>query len=361
MKFILEEKIPELLAELAAGGGEVWAPQVIQDTVNTVLFAPWREGADLSLDMNTSVSAKELVLPATEKLFSFRYDRTSAGERIEIGSGEESDSGADAIAPVILFGSRACDAAAFVALDALLLDVSGEAYQDPGYCRRRESLTVITLACTTADAACFCSSFGEGPANKAGSDVFLYPLEGGFLAEPLTDKGKQVTGLRVFEDSCATAPPLAETARVELVGLAEKLAAAFADMELWGRVTERCLSCGYCTYSCPTCHCFNIFDEMRGDRAGERLRSWDACMFHQYTREASGHNPRPRTAHRYRNRLGHKFWYYPENQGAWLCTGCGRCIRGCPGNLDIREAIMAVQEWSGSRAGTVADTGDGDR
>ena len=86
-------------------------------------------------------------------------------------------------------------------------------------------------------------------------------------------------------------------------------------MDFWQRLTENCISCGFCTYGCPTCHCFNIHDEMRGDREGERLRSWDACMFHLYTQETSGHNPRPTLAHRYRNRINHKFSYYPGEPG----------------------------------------------
>jgi len=339
VKFIITEKIPELLESLSNAGQEVWAPQVVRDTVNTVLFAPWIPGADISFDMFTSISAKELVLPATEKLFSFRYRSENDLEAIEIESGEEPQA-----RPILLFGARACDAAALGALDALFNGEPGGAFNDPAYRARRGALTVITLACTSCDTACFCSSFGEGPAEKSGSDIFLYPTEGGYLAEALTDKGKEIVGQQPFEDSCATAPPLVETARVDLTDIASRLRDGFADIDLWEQVAERCLSCGYCTYSCPTCHCFNIFDEMRFDREGERLRGWDACMFHQYTEETSGHNPRPRVAHRYRNRLSHKFWYYPENQGAFLCTGCGRCIRGCPGNLDIREAIAAVQQ-----------------
>lgn len=351
MRFIISDKIPELLGKLSAAGQAVWAPQVIRDTVNTVLFAPWEEGGDLSLDMYTSVSAKEMVLPSTERLFSFRYRFMGEGEAIEISSGEE-----QVVAPpAVIFGARACDAAALGVLDALFNAAPGSSYNDPGYRARRRALTVITLACTTCDSACFCSSFGDGPGDKSGSDIFLYPIAGGFLAEPLTDSGNEIVNEPPFEDSCQAPPALVETSRVDLDGLAAKLKAGFPDMELWERVTERCLSCGYCTYCCPTCYCFNIFDEMRSDREGERLRGWDACMFHQYTQETSGHNPRPAVAHRYRNRLSHKFWYYPENRGRFLCTGCGRCIRGCPGNLDIREALMAVRERADNGAAVEAE------
>jgi ferredoxin len=78
---------------------------------------------------------------------------------------------------------------------------------------------------------------------------------------------------------------------------------------------------------------------------GERLRSWDSCMFYQYSLEASGHNPRPTRLDRYRNRVGHKFSYFPEKyDGQFSCTGCGRCVRSCPVSIDIRRAVAGLKE-----------------
>lgn len=339
MKYIATEKIAELLAGLAAGS-RVWAPQTLEGSADTTLFAPWQPGAGLELDRFTTLSAKELVLPATEKLFSFSYKMTGEGEKLELGDVETVD-GSD-----VLFGARACDAKAMTVLDALFGLPAGEAYNDPLYKARRRALTVITLACTTCDAACFCSSWEEGTASTAGSDLILYPVEGGFLADAFSDRGEELLRLEIWEESDQPLPELAVTDKVEdIPGLLEKLKGSFSDLDFWEKVTTKCVSCGYCTYTCPTCYCFNIFDEMRGGREGERCRSWDACLFYLYTLETSGHNPRPTIAHRYRNRINHKYSYYPENQGEILCTGCGRCIRGCPVGLDIRDVMRAAGDY----------------
>ncbi|MHB1325968.1 MAG: 4Fe-4S dicluster domain-containing protein [Thermoleophilia bacterium] len=361
MKFIAGGNIPELLERLSSQA-EVWAPRELRGSGGTVMFERWRSGDPLDLEHFASLSAKDMVLPRTEKLFGFSYAFGGAPVGNPFGAPAESAAGTAATAGesiriiaaepagnVVLFGARACDAKALTVLDALFGQTAGKGYNDPQYRARRTGLTVITLACVTCDPACFCSSFENGTAEKAGSDLILYPVDGGFLAEAVTPKGEAASGPTLFEESGLETPVLAVTAKVEgLEGLRQKLAAIFDDLEFWQTETEKCISCGYCTYACPTCHCFNIHDEMRGDREGERLRSWDACMFHLYTQETSGHNPRPTLAHRYRNRINHKFSYYPENQGEILCTGCGRCIRGCPVGLDIRDVLQQALDCSTS-------------
>ena len=62
---------------------------------------------------------------------------------------------------------------------------------------------------------------------------------------------------------------------------------------------------------------------------GQRRRNWDCCSFSLFTRHASGHNPRPTQAARYRQRVMHKFKYFPERFGTIACVGCGRCLRAC--------------------------------
>ena len=78
----------------------------------------------------------------------------------------------------VLVGALPCDAAAPQVLDA----VFSWDYQDEFFLERRRKTTIIGLACTTADDACFCTMVGLSPTETKGSDLFLTPLEGGGYA-----------------------------------------------------------------------------------------------------------------------------------------------------------------------------------
>jgi ferredoxin len=64
----------------------------------------------------------------------------------------------------------------------------------------------------------------------------------------------------------------------------------------------------------------------------------------EYTLHASGYNPRPARANRVRNRVYHKYNYYPKNFNVIACVGCGRCIDLCPVNIDIIDVVTKAGE-----------------
>jgi ferredoxin len=119
----------------------------------------------------------------------------------------------------------------------------------------------------------------------------------------------------------------------------EKRLDLMVESSFWDRVHEKCIGCGVCTFLCPTCHCFDITDEAVNQK-GQRVRNWDSCLFPIYSLETSGHNPRPTGRERTRQRLMHKFNYFPKNFGRVACVGCGRCIIYCPVQFDIREVLL---------------------
>ena len=179
--------------------------------------------------------------------------------------------------------------------------------------------------------------------------MLLTAVDGGFVLEAVSEKGEAfLSGGKLPDgadkmDEAKAARAKAEAALApapDLSKAARRLEQRFTDVNFWTEQTAKCLSCGACTYMCPTCQCFNISDE--GDTLdGRRLRSWDNCMSPLFTREASGHNPRTAKALRMRNRVSHKYWYAPDySDGRFACTGCGRCIKQCPVSLDIREIVL---------------------
>jgi ferredoxin len=207
--------------------------------------------------------------------------------------------------------------------------------------------TIIGMACNHPLSTCFCSSTGGGPFLRKGSDLFLTDLGESFLVELLTEKGMAFHQNPFFKAANAKDINLAKEieeksskkadASVPVEGI-EKRLDLMVESPYWDRVHEKCMGCRVCTYLCPTCHCFDIMDEALTG-GGQRVRNWDSCLSPLYSQETSGHNPRPTNRERTRQRIMHKFNYFPKNFGRIACVGCGRCILYCPVHFDIRQAI----------------------
>jgi sulfhydrogenase subunit beta (sulfur reductase) len=250
--------------------------------------------------------------------------------------------------PVVLFGVRPCDTQSLSFLDKVFVD---EKYKDPYYAKRRDNALVISLACIAPAATCFCMSTGGGPASRLGTDILAVNLAKSILFEPVSKKGEAFVGKN---KSLFRKPTVAELKAQEKqesdskkkmtaveVSRSSGSLAKKNDPAFWEGLAGTCLSCGACTFLCPTCHCFDLFEEKQ-ETGSTRLRVHDACMFPSFVREASGHNPRARKGERMRQRIMHKFSYAPENFKAAFCVGCGRCVANCPSNIDIRETLAMV-------------------
>jgi sulfhydrogenase subunit beta (sulfur reductase) len=303
-----------------------------------VLFTAPGEGESVAFDFsNTRNAPKSAFFPQTECMY--RYERKgSVFEMADTGFDER---------PRVLFAVRPCDAKSFTILDRLFVN---KEFIDPYYKAKRDSSVVFALGCASPCRTCFCTSLDCGPFSTEGADVFMTDLGEKLLLEPLTEKGQKAVAelpdadsklLREKESIANQAVEMVST-EVELGGLPDKLRDIF-EHPVWAEISQRCLGCGACTYLCPTCHCFDIQDEVLKGR-GRRVRNWDSCMFPLFTLHGSGHNPRTQQSQRWRQRLQHKFNYYVENFGCTACVGCGRCIVNCPVNIDIREVIGRVSQ-----------------
>lgn len=315
----------------------------------SVMFRP-RTADDLT-DMDellrrATASPKGAVIPHSETLVHF----TSTKDAENPASLTTTLEAPRDDAPTLLFGCRPCDAKGFLVLDRPYL---GGKFKDPYYAARREALVIISQACPTAFATCFCHWVGGSPAAREGSDILFTAVDGGFVLESVTEKGASLlagSGFASGEDRKEEAEAAHKKAEASLgapsnlKNIPARVAARFRDEAFWIKETEKCLSCGACTYLCPTCQCFTITDE-GSQLDGRRIRSWDTCMSPLFTLETSGHNPRAEKFKRMRNRISHKFSYYPQSyDGEYSCVGCGRCVVSCPISLDIRQVVKHAVE-----------------
>ena len=341
--FLPKEKMKAFLEALSKDA-VVYVPTKEGETVAFKAYSP---DAEICLDRPANIPPKSVIYPQCETLLSFEYKKTDPDDPKKMAVEVRAETN---YPKSVIFGCRPCDAKGFAIYDRVFLDTDTP---DPYYREHREKTTIISQSCEAPFAGCFCVAVGGGPADTAGSDVLMTEVDKGYYLEALTEKGGAALAVSVIEDGASYKDAAAKIkgeahAKVKNpfpADATEKVSPKlFETDEFWQQVTNKCISCGACTYLCPTCYCFNITDEQALSK-GERIRTWDACMFRHFTLEASGHNPRPTKSRRFRNRVGHKFLYYPEKyNGVIACCGCGRCIRYCPVSVDISEVVGYLKD-----------------
>lgn len=329
-----KEKL-DLFASVVQQFGEVHGP-VEQN--GKYVFKPLRRWSEVRLDYNrTILPPKKYFLPPRETLFRYREGEgyipcaKSVGKRI------------------ILFGVHACDVYALNILDQVF---SGK-YDDPYYQARRKSVAVIGIDCTP-DRHCFCRSMRADFVDH-GFDLFFFDVG---------DYYHTLVGTAFGDDMVLATAPLFEPVNqddidqykrrsyskrqafeldVEIRDLPEIFEMEY-ESGIWDKLGEKCLSCGSCSMVCPTCYCYDVNDDVEvGSRDGNRMRSWDSCLFATHALVAAGENFRRTRASRIKFRYYHKQRGFVAEYGRPSCVGCGRCIEACPVHIDISEVINELR------------------
>ncbi len=328
---IRKTSLEKLFSNLIGNGKTVFAPRT---SGKRILFEDVKAFSEITEDyIVTTNSAKSVVFPRTEKLFSYKKTK----EKTEI-----TDASTDTFPEVVLWGTRPCDAAAFIPLT----DTFNGDYPDVLYNNRLGKVYVLSFSCSTCDEYCFCTSVNGAPGNTAGSDILFTKLStGDYLAEAITEKGKQLVAdnQSLFEAAPAEAKE-PNLAKVQTYFNPDEIQAKLQNLfenPVWDEKSRACLGCGSCAFVCPVCSCFDIQDEKHGSK-GSRLRCWDSCGFGLFTLHTSGHNPRETQGARWRQRILHKFLYMPNKSKVAGCVGCGRCSRACPADINILETVTAL-------------------
>lgn len=328
MKTILKTKLPEVFEQFAKEY-KVLVPAKLEGVSK---FAPYHKDMELALEENVVMPPKDIFFPQTEKMYKFKAKNQSL-EIEEIPQEEGLQ---------VIFGIRSCDLKSIECLDQVFLT---KGYIDPYYQDKRDRSILIGLSCVQPMESCFCQSMGIDPQKGVGADIQAYDLGEKIGFEANTERGQalltKISGM-LTEEKVAIPPVGDFNLAPDVEGVPEKLKDMF-DHPIWDDISRKCLNCSTCAYICPTCHCFDIASEVRGED-GTKIRCWDCCMFDEYTKMAGGHQPRPGKKERVRNRFLHKLRYFPERYNMLLCTGCGRCVVKCPVNLDITAVIKKIKE-----------------
>jgi ferredoxin len=338
--YIAKDKLPATIGKLM-NDRRVYGP-VFEGQYHEFVELKAPDEIDLAYQ-NTRLSPKSLFHPHSERMCQFSL----AKDDPEAGIVKEAPKD---YSPRIILGIRPCDAKAFRLDDA---NFDTPTIKDPWWTKRRATTTLVGLGCNQPCRTCFCTSVGSGPFDSAGLDALLTDVGEGFLLQAFTEKGKElannvIDGKPVSPEARDRAGALKQSAEAQLgiqfdpKAIAEKDMLELFNASFWDEVQFSCINCGTCTFLCPTCWCFDIQDEVSEAR-GDRIRIWDSCMFPLFTLHGSGHNPRNVKLQRVRQRFMHKLKYYQDKyQDGVACVGCGRCVKSCPVNIDIREVARLM-------------------
>jgi sulfhydrogenase subunit beta (sulfur reductase) len=339
---------------------------------------------ELCLDFDCTVMPpKKYFLPPKEGLFGFTT-----------GSSPETH-GLIEKKPFVVFGIHPYDLKAIGQMD----QVFSEGNPDPHYQSRREAAFLIGVDPTSATPRAFWASM-EASTVSSGFDLMLTDLEAStvssgfnpmstdlaerYIEEVGSEKGQTLLhdhakpraataderyivevgsekGQTLLNKYAKTRPATADeiqkraTLRSQLSNMCKR-SLTFPKREvptllehsmsnlLWQDNANKCLSCGTCNMVCPTCYCFDVWDDMELDLVhGQRLRRWDGCLLSDFAKVATGENFRENRSSRYRHRFYRKGEYlFNKLLHDVACVGCGRCASSCL--PDIADPVNVFNE-----------------
>jgi len=321
---------------------------------NYKIIGPVKKGSRVIFDYADKVSEvlvdydkrillppKKFFLPPREVLFEYEILENDVIIRDRLGEISREKR--------VLIGVKSCDITSI----EILKKTFDRHFKDPYVLTRIKNTVIIGVMCRDVSPTCFCYQAGSGPLPRTGCDLFLTRLSDDYLIEVKSEQGQRI--LNNNKDLLKTASSediqirnriidelIERMKRNNLPELAEaydSLVSSY-ESELWNMYAEKCLACGKCNFVCPTCHCFDVHDEVSLDfRYGARIREWDSCHFLSFTRVASGEIFRKDRSSRIKQRIYHKLVYSVNDIGVISCVGCGRCVEVCPASIDIREVI----------------------
>lgn len=286
---------------------------------DSIRYGEISSAAEIELIEKSSHSFKEVLLPISETLFFFTEENVK-------------EANIDPRNAIVFL--RSCDLHAVKRLDEIYLKNGTEDYY---YKRLREKIKFVLIGCATAFDNCFCvdmeTNVSEDYSLSLDMRNSLYYLNCKTPAwDNLLTKHAKST-LEVTPDYVSETKTRVTTPHY--------VSAEMMNDEMWDEYDSRCIACGRCNFSCPTCTCFTMQDVFYTDngKVGERRRVWASCMVDGFSDVAGGGSYRQKHGQRMRFKVLHKVFDYKERFGYHMCVGCGRCDDVCPEYISFSHAV----------------------
>ncbi len=302
----------------------LFAPKCFPDgaafsDADLVRYGPIESVGEIAFDRKSAQSFKEALLPISQTLFYFTENYV-----------KESDPPAK---HAIVF-LRSCDLHAVKRLDEVYLRI---AFPDSYYARIRDNAKFILIGCPQSFDNCFCASMGT---NRCDSyDAAIELCDDGYRFDCKDPAWEALLG-ELETERVDYIPSFAAENAVR-VSIPADLTPALNASPIWDEYDARCINCGRCNFSCPTCTCNtmqDMFYEENG-RVGERRRVWASCMVDGFTNVAGGGCYRPKNGQRMRYKVMHKVRDFTKRNGYHMCVGCGRCDDVCPEYISFSACL----------------------
>lgn len=269
-------------------------------------------------------SPKEVLLPITQTLFHYTESSVQEPEPPQKDR---------------MIFLRSCDLHAVKRLDAVYLQ---DRFEDTYYKRLREHTKFVLIGCRQPFQSCFCVDMGTNISSDY--DLSIDCTEDGYKIDCRCRELEDCLG--TFADHTGDVTPEHVTETPTRVHIPKNLSSEAAKSSLWREYDSRCIACGRCNFSCPTCTCFTMQDLSYTDnpRVGERRRVWASCMTDGFTDVAGGGSYRKAYGERMRFKVLHKALDFNKRHGYQMCVGCGRCDDVCPEYISFSGCLNRLED-----------------
>ncbi|MCL4532916.1 MAG: hypothetical protein M1502_01435, partial [Deltaproteobacteria bacterium] len=248
---ISSENLKKFVDRMVTDNYEVIAPT---DKDGDTFYGKISKFEEANLDiLLPKMSYKEYLLPKTETIFEYSI----SGVDTDIKDGLQNIAGANE--KRVIFGGRPCDAGA----GPIMEKVFNWDYKDEFFNERFKNLTIISIACEKPDNYCFCTEMQLSPESSYGSDVLLKKSDDKYFAIVTGEKGLNL--VKKYSDLFTETTKDKVPADKDWKKIFEiEKTKSFLDKNFEHNYFQErflsCIGCGVCTYTCPTCHCFDIQD-----------------------------------------------------------------------------------------------------